>query len=277
MKTQVVVKRPIMRYPGGKWVIAKKIIAHFPPHHVYAEPFAGAASVLLRKPRAKAEFINDLDGDVVNLFRVLRDPKQAKALEKMARLTPFARAEYYQAHERCDDPIERARRILVRSFMGHGSDSVHRRNGYRSKSLRRGCTPAWDWRNFPDHIQTFTERLRGVTIDNRPAVEMIAHLDTPGTLFYVDPPYMPDLQSVKYAHSLDDGGHKELLETLSAVKGAVVLSGYAHPLYEAMLPGWRRVEIPTFANGARPRTEVLWLSPNIPSTQLLNSYTEVQA
>ncbi len=108
------VTRPVLRYPGGKYRIAKWIISYFPQHKFYVEPYCGAASVLMRKPRTEGEIINDLDGDVVNVFRVLRDPEQAKELERLVRLTPFAYEEYKRSYDATEDPIERARRTIFR-------------------------------------------------------------------------------------------------------------------------------------------------------------------
>ena len=70
-------RRAALRWHGGKWILAPWIIAHFPPHRVYTEAFGGGASVLLRKGRAKSEVYNDLDSEVVNLFRVLQDRASA--------------------------------------------------------------------------------------------------------------------------------------------------------------------------------------------------------
>lgn len=124
--------RPVLRYPGGKYKLAKWVISHFPGHEFYVEPYGGAASVLMAKPRVQGEIYNDLDGDVVNVFRVLRDPNQAQELERVLRLTPFAYEEYKNAYEPCDDPIERARRTIFRSFASIGSDGVSRKNsGFR--------------------------------------------------------------------------------------------------------------------------------------------------
>lgn len=135
-------RRPILRYHGGKWLLAEWIISNFPPHRVYVEPFGGAASVLLQKRRTYAEIYNDLDGEVVNLFRVVRD--DGLRLRQMLELTPFARDEFKLSYETSDDPIEQARRTVVRSFMGFGSNSHNKLTGFRSNSNRSGTTPAHD-------------------------------------------------------------------------------------------------------------------------------------
>jgi len=112
--------RPVLRYPGGKYLIAEWVIGHFPSHNLYVEPFGGAESVLMVKPRSKGEIYNDLNGDVVNVFQILRDPDQASRLKELIELTPFALDEYRRAYESCEDPIEKARRMIFRSFAGKG-------------------------------------------------------------------------------------------------------------------------------------------------------------
>lgn len=119
--------RPVLRWHGGKWNLAPWIISHFPDHKVYVEPFGGAASVLIRKHRSHAEIYNDLDNEVVNLFRVLRSDR-ADELAELLRLTPFAAEEFFTAYETSCDPVERARRTIVRSYMGFGSNAVHRKS-----------------------------------------------------------------------------------------------------------------------------------------------------
>ena len=264
--------RPALRYLGGKWKLAPEIIAHFPPHDTYVEPFGGGASVLLRKPRVRAEVYNDLDGDVVNLFRVLRDHDSAEELSRLVALTPFAREEFEDAYERPEEPIERARLLLVRSFMGFGSCSyrLDRTTGWRTGIRLTSASAARDWANYPGAIMTLASRMRGVSVERRPALDILRAYNSPETLFYVDPPYLHSTRSPKrtrtapsngYAHELSDADHIELLDALARMAGKVILSGYAHPLYDDRLGGWRRVSISTLADGARPRLEVLWINP----------------
>ncbi|WP_315792310.1 DNA adenine methylase [Bradyrhizobium sp. SZCCHNRI1002] len=266
------VSRPVMRYHGGKWRLAPWIIEHLPAaHRCYVEPFGGAGSVLLRKPRSFAETYNDLDGDIVNVFRVLRDPEAAERLKIACELTPFARSEFEAAYEKAADPVERARRILIRSWMGHGASGVRQhRTGFRVNPHRQRTTAAGDWRGWPEAIESFVDRLRGVTIESRPAIDVMKVHDRHDTLFYVDPPYMFDTRSQKrkrgdlyhgYNHELTDQDHIELIEFLLSVSGMVVLSGYASSLYDAKLLGWRRAEKEAQADRGAPRTEVIWINP----------------
>lgn len=254
--------RPALRWHGGKWLLAPWIISYFPPHRVYVEPFGGAASVLLRKRRSYSEVYNDLDDDVVNLFRVLRSPEAPALIESLS-LTPFARGEFKQAYEPTDDPMERARRLVVRSFMGFGSNGHARLTGFRSNSNRTGTTPARDWQNFPEALSAVVERLRGVVVEHRDAAECMWQHDGPRTLHYVDPPYMAETRDAgpDYRHELAPEDHADLLAALRGLTGMVVLSGYPSTLYDEALPDWQRVERRALADGARERTEVLWLNP----------------
>ena len=263
--------RPAMRYHGGKWRIAPWIISHFPAHKLYVEPFAGAASVLLRKSRVHGEIINDIDGDVVNLFRVLRDPAAAAELERLVRLTPFSREEFQLSYETTTDPVERARRLIVRVFMAFGTTSIRKnRTGFRARSYERNTTGAADWATWPRQIRLFVERLQGVIIENKDALDCIRLHDGPLTLFYVDPPYLEETRTAGlrgYRNELTDEDHRRLIDCLLSVKGMVALSGYANEMYDSALVSWRRIEREALADGGVKRTEILWLSPNIKKQQ----------
>lgn len=257
------VSRPILRWHGGKWLLAPWIIAQFPRHRAYVEPFGGAASVLVRKPRSYAEIYNDLDQSVVGLFRVLRSDR-ADELVNALRLTPFARDEFAEAYGDATDPVEAARRLVIRSFMGFGSNGHNRSTGFRANSNRSGTTPAHGWANYPDSLAMAVQRLSGVCIENKDAKLVMAQHDAPTTLHYVDPPYVFETRadlSKDYAHELTDADHAELLTFLRGLRGMVILSGYPHDAYDAALPEWRRVERKAMADGARERIEVLWINP----------------
>ncbi len=228
---------------------------------------------MIRRPilRYHGGIYNDLWGEVVNVFRVLRDPAQAAELERLIRLTPFARDEFLATEtiggEELDS-VERARRALLRSFAGFGSASVNgeHRTGFRANSNRSGTTPAHDWASYPDQIRTFVERLRGVVIENRQALDVMRHHDTPETLHYVDPPYVAatrnmDRGNAIYTCDMSDEDHTELAQGLRELKGMVCLSGYRCDLYDSLYGDWRRIDRKSFADGARPRIESLWFSP----------------
>ncbi len=259
--------RPVLRWHGGKWILAPWIISHFPPHRIYTESFGGAASVLLRKPRAYAEVYNDLDGEVVNLFRVLQNGSARRRLCELLRVTPFARKEFMICRKKTADVVERARRLIMRSGMGFGSNSHNMAlsTGFRVSVRKTGANVAQDWATYPDALENFADRFRGVTVESRPAVQIIVQHDGPDTLHYVDPPYVhetraPGRRQHDYVHEMTDSDHRTLAAVLSTVRGGVVLSGYPSALYEDLYRDWHRVERSALADGARKRTEVLWIN-----------------
>ena len=259
------VSRPVLRYHGGKWVLAPWDISHFPPHKIYLEPYGGAASVLLRKPRSYAEVYNDLDGELVNVFRVLRDPKQAAALVDALRLTPFARAEFEAAYEPSCDPVDQARKTMARCFMGFGSNAHSHKTGFRANSNRSGTTGAHDWAHFPDQIMTFCRRLAGVVLECRPALDIISQHDSAETLIYCDPPYPAETRNPghDYNFEMDATDHGSLAQRLHAIRGMAIISGYPCELYNRLYGDWECHTTGTYADGARARTECLWLSPQV--------------
>jgi DNA adenine methylase len=262
-------RRPIVRYHGGKWLLAPWIASHFPPHRVYVEPFGGGGSVLLRKARAYAEVYNDLDGEIVNLFRVLRD--DGEELQRRLKLTPFARAEFDLSYEKSPDAVETARRTVVRSYMGWGSTAVlGGPSGFRANSNRSGTTPAHDWMNLVDAIPALAERMRGVVIEQIDACDVMRKHDTPEALHYCDPPYVHGTRSMRnpyctkhlYRHEMTNDQHVAFAECVKSLQGAVVISGYRSALYDDLFgadPDFVRVDRAAHADGARDRVECLWM------------------
>lgn len=265
------IARPVMRYHGGKFRLAPWIVSFFPRHAIYVEPFGGAASVLLHKQRVRCEVYNDVNDEIVNVFRVLRDADQAAQLARAVELTPFARSEFEQAYEPSDDPVEQARRTICRAFMGFGSGAAFSKHatGFRTGVRgERNQSAAADLLSWPAEVPAFVERLRGVTIESRDALYLMARTDRPDALFYVDPPYPHSTRGSasgvrqKYAKELTDDDHRRLADVLQDLEGMVVLSGYPCDLYDRELfAGWERHERVALADGARKRTEVVWLNP----------------
>ncbi|KAA9181524.1 DNA adenine methylase [Delftia sp. BR1] len=265
------VESPALRYHGAKFRLAPWVLRHFPEHRCYVEPFGGAAGVLLQKPRAYAEVYNDLDEDIVNFFRVLRAPVLAAQLIQLLHLTPYARAEFDLSYEHCEEPVERARRTAVRACMGFGSAGATKgATGFRVDTARQYGTAQGLWSRYPAQLPAIVERLQGVLIENRPAIEVMQQHDTPDTLHFVDPPYVFGTRSLRnvaqgcYRHEMTDEQHIELLGALRRLRGMVVLSGYPSELYERKLADWQvhttgaRISA---GRGTAVKTEVLWLNP----------------
>ena len=258
-------QRPVLRYHGGKWKLAPWVIGFFPPHRVYVEPFGGGGSVLMRKARARTEIYNDLDGVVVEVFRVLRDEHEAAELARRLELTPFARDDYETwCYTPATDRVDLVHKVIARSFMGQSSKGVWQRSGFDTRINDDGyCSRVNALLAAPETVRQYAARLRGVVIENDDAKTIIGRNDSADTLFYIDPPYVEGTRNTSiYRHDMTDADHCALAEVLRSVCGMVVLSGYPCDLYDRELyHDWERHERAHMADGARPRTEVVWLNP----------------
>lgn len=256
---------PTLKYPGAKWRLADWIIQHLPQHITFVEPYFGSGAVFFNKPPSKSEYINDLNGEICNLFQVMRE--QPERLAGLIDFTPYSRDEYEGAYEPTSDPVERARRTLVRHWMSIGGNGGARyATGWRHSGAKsantKSCVMEWD--RLPDRILSHARRLKGAHIENRPALELLGRLNHPSVLAYVDPPYHPATRKGRMykEEMLVEAQHVELLEFLANDwQGMCVLSGYPHPLYDDLLPGWARIERQAGAEMGQSRTEVLWLNP----------------
>lgn len=257
--------RPALRYHGGKWRLAPFIISHIPPHVCYVEPFGGAASVLLRKTPSYLEVYNDLNGDVVNFFKMLRE-RMSDLITAIDR-TPYSRSEFLQAQDPCTDELERARRFCIWSWQGRGRAGTKEPGGWRFMSRRkRSRTHVYDWNNN-QHLWTVARRLKEVQIENRDALAVIERYDEPTTLFYIDPPYIQDSRGKQwkraaYACEYTDEQHRQLSGVLHSVKGMVILSGYQSKLYDELYGDFPKVERKACKdNGVKEVVECLWMKP----------------
>jgi len=253
----------ILHYPGSKWSMAEWIISHMPPHQTYLEPFFGSGAVFFNKAPSQLETINDLDGDVVNLFRVIRD--RTEELARLVYWTPYSREEYYASYdmEGVDD-LERARRFMVRCWMARGARTSDR-TGWRH-NIDMEYSPnrpvARQWSDMPEKILAITERLRGVQIEQQPALELIQRYKRADVLIYADPPYPLETRSGRmYKNEMTDADHAELLDVLDEHPGPVLLSGYANEMYDTRLRHWHREERQALVEAGQTRTEVLWINP----------------
>jgi DNA adenine methylase len=258
---------PPFAYFGGKTRLAERIIALLPAHDHYVEPFAGSLAVLLAKPRVDMETVNDLDGDLMTFWRVLRDRPEELAL-RMA-MTPHSRAEHQAAVEVAADDLERARRVWV--LLSQGRGGTLRRTGWRFYRDPKASTYS-----FPEYLAAYVnrvpacaERLAGVSLECRDALEVVEDYGRhPSVLLYCDPPYVGSTRSANYRLEMTaDGKHREVASALAACKAAVVVSGYHSPLYDDLYDGWHRAELSAWTgNGIRDgatkvdgnRVEVLW-------------------
>lgn len=250
-----------MKYPGSKWSIADWIISHFPDHHSYLEPFFGSGAVLFKKPRSNIETVNDLDDNVVNLFEwIKRDPER---LAHEIYWTPYARSVYEDAFASVpQDSLGKAVNFYIRLNMGHGFRTTGEKVGWKNDVQgREKAYAAQDWINLPEKIMQAAQRLRGVQIENQPAVDLIQRFNYPNVLIYADPPYVLSTRHGKqYRHEMDDRQQDDLLTVFLDHKGPVILSGYDNALYNDRLRSWYREEISAQNMNAGKTREVIWMN-----------------
>lgn len=271
--------RPPFIYYGGKTTLGARIAALLPEHRQYVEPYGGSLAVLLAKPPARLETVNDLDGDLMLFWRVLRD--RPDELARVCWLTPHSRAEREAAKDRPEDldDLERARRVWV--CLSQGRTGTLRPTGWRytvddsaKTSMPRSLAA------YVDRMPAVATRLRAVSLESRPALELIqAYGRHRNTLLYVDPPYLAETRSAGGAHNyrhemprLDQ--HQHLAAALTDCRATVVLSGYPSPTYDQLYAGWHRYELAaaTSQGGThQPRTEVLWSNRPLSTAAIDNS------
>lgn len=250
-----------LRYPGAKWSIAPIVIQNFAEHFHYVEPFFGSGAVFFSKPPSGHELINDANGLVVNLFRMLRErtDELCWALEA----TPWSRDEYDASDIVTGDNLEDARRFVVRLWQAHASD-LAKKTGWKNRgSSQRAGGMSLRWQKVPEQLRTVAWRLADAEIEHRPAVEVIRRFATRDSLIYSDPPYLHSVRTQKmYGEEMTEQEHIEMLQALLAHPGPAVISGYANPLYSEMLVGWRTIQIaPPKVEKAAVRTEILYVKP----------------
>lgn len=261
------IRRPALRYHGGKFRLAPKILAQLPPsssYTTYVEPFAGGLGVLLRKEPSMLEYVNDLDGEVVNFWEVLRDRR--REFLQAIRSTPYSRAAYEQAFEVAADPLERARRLYIRSWQGRGGCRATWRTGWRTQKQNSRNKTVWsDWTDLR-HLAGISRRLRRVGLENDNALALLRRYDSLTTLHYVDPPYLAETRSRwgGKAYACDFGApeqHQRLAEVLHGLKGMVALSGRPTELYAELFEGWQRRDFQMLQDSGGSAVDSLWLNP----------------
>lgn len=253
---------------GGKFSHLDWILPLLPKCHHYCEPYAGAGSILLNRQPSPVETYNDIDGEVVNFFKVLREEKD-KLIEAIG-LTPFSREEFVLACEIDPklQPLERARRFFVRARQvrtGLAQTASPGRWANCKNTSRAGMSGVISrWLGSVESLPLIAERLIRVQIENRPALDVITLYDTPETLFYCDPPYIHQTRGDRnaYGYEMSDNDHIELARTLNTSKGMVAISNYDCVLMNELYPPskWFKHIAPskTIHSTKDQRIEVLW-------------------
>lgn len=263
----------ILNYPGAKWGMAKEIVRYMPPHRSYLEPFFGSGAVLFNKPPSAIETVNDIDGDITNFFKVLRE-HTADLIEAIS-LTPYSREVFDDAHEnRGTTEFDRAYRFAIRSKMGHGF-KTYQKTGFKIDVYARERSYCVDcWNKMPSALAETALRLKGVQIENRPALDLIKKFNHDNVLIYADPPYLLNTRGGKqYRYEMNEQDHLDLLAALVKHKGPVMISGYPSDMYDSELRGWHKVHKKSYNRNADARTEVLWCN-FIPQATLFTAIEE---
>jgi len=259
----------ILKYPGSKAALKDEIVRHFPSHTTYVEAFGGGGSVLLYKKPSQVEYYNDLDGDLVEFFKILR--KGGDSLDQLLHeieYTPYSRSELVEARKIIDsdfgDGVERARALLVCAWMGRMSQIHGAKTGWVAQKTDIRAVRRWD--KLPSRLQQAAQRMKRVYVEQRPALQLIKNLDTKDTLFYLDPPYPDSVLSANnkqknyYRYDMTDDEHREFLVAMVNIRGKAIISGYRHFIYDEMLSDWHRVDIPHHTAAGSYKTECLWMN-----------------
>lgn len=253
----------VLKYPGAKNRLADKIIGMFPDGYrnmTYVEPFFGSGAVFFRKAPSAVETVNDLDGNVVNLFKQIRE--NGDELSRLIAYTPWSREEYELSRTPADNPLEKARRFLVRSWMSIGASN--NKTGWRH-NIKADSFSIGTWSDLPEVIRETARRFMPrpgnlVQIENRNAFELIERYGRPYTLMYLDPPYVMESRKGKkrYNVKMNDAAHIRLCELIRNSQAKIILSGYENGIYEEYLRGFHRVSLKTRDEAGNTRNEILW-------------------
>ena len=257
----------LIKYPGSKWQIAKWIISFFPEHYTYLEPYFGSGSIYFTKQPSRRETINDIDEQVVNLFKVCRE--HPEELSEAIYLTPYARKEYESIQENhagqeiqlSNDPVENARRFAIRCSQSFGSKMADRASWKTNRNSKGPIAPRI-WNRMPETVIEVANRLKDAQIECKPAVQLITDYNFDDCLIYADPPYPISVRGSRlYRREMQyNEEHIELLEALKAHKGPVVLSSYDNDMYNDYLRGWNKECRTSHTNSGKIKQEVLWMN-----------------
>ena len=255
--------RQVLKYPGSKWLLARKLVDFVPEHHTYCEPFAGSMAMLFSKEPSPIEIVNDLDSEVVNLFQCIQ--QDSERLARLLLTTPYSREVYdqqFDSYHGYASRYQRAAGFLIRCWQGHGFRQTGVKVGWKNDVQGREKMYAlWNWYRLPEWVVEVAERLRMVQIESRPALEVIERFDFDNVFMYLDPPYLLETRRARqYAHEMSETDHKELLQVITHSKAKIMISGYASDMYDDYLREWIRMEFRGSAEHGGTRQEVVWMN-----------------
>lgn len=252
--------KTLLKYPGAKNRLASWIVSHIPPHKVYCEPFLGSGAVFLNKEPAYNEILNDIDDDIYNFFKIVRE--QSEEFCRLIDSTPYSRKEYSNAfNNESISELEQARRFAVKCWQGFGCGNTYK-TGYRRGIGDTSPNPAKAWAKLPEAIQFAAERLKNAQIEQVDALKLIKDMHGENTFIYIDPPYMRGTRVKKkqYTHEMTDEQHMKLLQIVKESDCKIMISAYENELYNNTLVDWRKEYKNTTSECSRKRTEVIYMN-----------------
>ena len=252
--------RSVLKYPGAKNKLAEWIISNMPKHEIYLEPFFGSGVVFFNKPEVKIETINDINSDVYNYFKVIRDcPNE---LCEALLFTPYSRDEYENSykHEANETDIEKARKFAVRCFMGFGNSNRYK-NGFRTSQQSNSPQIPKLWKKIPEELHLASMRLLNTQIENLDYKKLLQRYNSEEVFIYLDPPYLPNVRTpYLYKNEMDIKDHEELLDIILKHPSKIMISGYSNPLYENALKNWKKLTKNNQVESGRIKEEAIWMN-----------------
>lgn len=263
----------VLKWPGTKWSIANKIVELMPEHKIYVEAFFGSGAAFFTKSPCNTEVLNDLDGEVVNLFKCIRD--NPEELARLVYCTPYSREEYKNSYDRSGTDLERARLFLIRANMARAGMQYYSSSWrHAGPVLGAQCKQrvTGDWNKLPERILEAAERLKDAEIENEDAIKLIEKYNKKDCLIYADPPYPISTRRQRYynVEMTEDQEHEKLIVALKKHSGPAILSSYNSELYNDMLSDWYKTEIEASAEQGKKRIEVIWT--NYPITEQISIF-----
>lgn len=262
--------KPILKYPGAKWRLAPWILENIPKCESYLEPYFGSGAIFFNKEPSKIETINDIDGEIVNFFKMCRE--KPVELARGILLTPWSRDELMKCKEKSSNEIEQARRTAVTCFMTFGSRRVSNTWRYTTgNNKNHGPNNTHLWGKLPEVIFQVADRLKDAQIENKPAIKLIEKFNGPDVLIYLDTPYIKSTRTLngdQYYFEMTNEEHEELLEAVIKHKGKIILSGYDNEMYNEALKGWEKKTTKTRIERGRIREETIWMNYSLLENQI---------
>jgi len=256
----------IFRYSGSKRKIADKIILLFPDDYkklTYLEPFFGTGAVFFKKEPSVIETINDINGDIYNLFLQIRE--NGDKLSQLVENTPWSRQEFVISKIKTEDNLENARRFLTRQWFSYGGKNTNS-SGW-TQIIKDESSTLVRYSKVPELIKIISNRLKiksgnVVQIENLDALILIKKYDRENVLMYLDPPYILNTRKNRkyYNCEVTTEFHIKLCEIIKSSKAKIILSGYENDIYDKQLKNFYKKSVNTYDTKGNKKQEILWMN-----------------